>query len=165
MKEFKSREEYEAWKKERMQGVKEGNIEQRPDASFFKWSLLATTLGAFLLALFLAPVIAVVIVLVAVLYFVASGQKSRLDKMTPQERMQCENSIAWGNLTPNFICPHCQIKGQVYTKSVNQKKGVSGAKATGALLTGGLSLLVTGLSRKEQLTQAHCCNCNTTWHF
>ena len=44
-------------------------------------------------------------------------------------------------------------------------KGISGAKATGAVLTLGWSLLATGLSRKEQATQAHCSNCGSTWDF
>jgi len=49
--------------------------------------------------------------------------------------------------------------------SVKRKKGVSGAKATGAILTLGWSLLATGLSRKEEITQAHCENCQATWDF
>ncbi|MDO8307003.1 MAG: hypothetical protein Q7V58_01430 [Actinomycetota bacterium] len=51
------------------------------------------------------------------------------------------------------------------TKSVKAKKGVSGGKATGAVLTGGISILATGLSRKEKVTEAHCSNCRTTWVF
>ena len=66
---------------------------------------------------------------------------------------------------PALVCPHCQTKGFVHIKSVKRKKGISGAKATGALLTGGLSMLATGLSRKEAMTQAHCDNCNSTWDF
>ena len=64
-----------------------------------------------------------------------------------------------------MVCPHCQKKGTVTTKIIKRKKGVSGAKATGAILTLGWSLLVTGLSRKEEETQAHCTACGTTWHF
>lgn len=75
------------------------------------------------------------------------------------------NHTEWGQINSAFVCPHCQIKGSVNTKLVKRKKGVSGAKATGALLTGGISLLVTGLSRKEDMTQAHCQNCNCTWEF
>jgi hypothetical protein len=48
---------------------------------------------------------------------------------------------------------------------VSRKAGISGGKATGAILTGGLSLLATGLSRKERLTEAHCDNCGSTWTF
>lgn len=64
-----------------------------------------------------------------------------------------------------MICPHCQTKGSVSTKSITQKKGVSGGKATAAIMTGGISMLATGLSRKEQATEAHCSRCGATWRF
>lgn len=64
-----------------------------------------------------------------------------------------------------LVCPHCQSRGSVTTKTVKRKKGVSGAKATGAILTLGWSLLATGLSRTEQETEAHCMSCGATWHF
>lgn len=75
------------------------------------------------------------------------------------------NVKLWGDHNSSMICPHCQTKGQIHTKAVTLKKGLSGAKATGALLTGGLSMLATGLSRKENCTQAHCTKCNSTWFF
>jgi hypothetical protein len=71
----------------------------------------------------------------------------------------------YGNLNPVMICPHCREKGHTRTKEVKRKKGVSGAKVTGAILTFGVSMLATGLSRKEGLTQAHCDNCGATWDF
>lgn len=64
-----------------------------------------------------------------------------------------------------IVCPHCQTQGSVSTKQVKQKVGVSGGKATAAVLTGGISLLGTGLSRKQQVTQAHCGNCGSTWAY
>lgn len=67
--------------------------------------------------------------------------------------------------TAAMVCPHCQAKGTVATKHVKQKKGVSGGKATAAVLTGGFSMLATGLSRKEKVTEAHCSNCGSTWYF
>ena len=70
-----------------------------------------------------------------------------------------------GDPNPHIICPHCQQKGEVRTKPVEQKTGISGGKATAAVLTGGFSLLATGLSRKQQMTEAHCMNCNSTWRF
>ena len=70
-----------------------------------------------------------------------------------------------GALSEHMICPHCQTKGRVLTKPIQRKAGISGGKATGAILTGGVSLLATGLSRKEALTEAHCLNCSSTWHF
>jgi hypothetical protein len=82
-------------------------------------------------------------------------------RMTPEQRAQVE----WGDLNEHLICPHCQSKGTVRTKGVKRKKGISGAKATGALLTAGVSILATGLSRKESETCAHCMTCGSTWHF
>jgi hypothetical protein len=70
-----------------------------------------------------------------------------------------------GRINPAMLCPHCQTRGSVYTKAIIQKKGVSGGKATAAVLTAGFSLLATGLSRKEHLTQAQCANCRNTWRF
>lgn len=64
-----------------------------------------------------------------------------------------------------IICPHCQFRGFVKTTPVLRKKGVSGGKATAALLTGGISLLAVGLSRKEAETEAHCSNCGSRWHY
>ena len=64
-----------------------------------------------------------------------------------------------------LVCPHCQSEGTVRTKQVMQKRGISGGKATAAVLTGGVSLLATGLSRKETCTEAHCSRCGSTWRF
>lgn len=65
----------------------------------------------------------------------------------------------------SMLCPHCQARGSVTTKKVKRKKGISGAKATGAIFTLGWSLLATGLSRKEEETEAHCNACGATWHY
>lgn len=80
---------------------------------------------------------------------------------TPEQR----DESLYGFINSAMLCPHCQTIGKVRTKNVTQKKGVSGGKATAALLTGGVSLLATGLSRKENSTQAHCTNCRNTWFF
>ena len=71
----------------------------------------------------------------------------------------------YGSLNEAMMCPHCQTNGKIRTKHVVQKKGVSGGKAVAGILTGGISLLAVGLSRKEGVTQAHCDNCNNTWVF
>ena len=73
--------------------------------------------------------------------------------------------IEHGQLNPQIICLQCQKSGFVHTKFIDKKVGISGAKATGAILTGGLSLLATGLSRKDDFTKAYCSNCNSTWLF
>jgi hypothetical protein len=75
------------------------------------------------------------------------------------------DKMAHGPQNPKLLCQHCGEKGHVHTKSVRTKAGVSGGKATAALLTGGISLFAVGLSRKQSLTEAWCGNCSSTWHF
>ena len=70
-----------------------------------------------------------------------------------------------GHKNVEMVCPHCDTRGEVRTKSKQVKKGVSGGKAAGAILTGGVSLLATGLSRREGMTEAHCGNCHNKWMF
>lgn len=62
-----------------------------------------------------------------------------------------------------LLCPHCQTRGSVEARAVAKGQGISGGKATGALLTGGISMLFTGLSRNQQVRRLHCRNCGTTW--
>lgn len=99
-------------------------------------------------------------------------EQEALSKMSQEERdayfAKKRNAAAvrtWGSLNPNMICPHCQTRGRVRTASVKLKRGISGGKATAAVLTGGVSILATGLSRKEATTRAHCDKCSSTWHF
>jgi hypothetical protein len=66
---------------------------------------------------------------------------------------------------PVLICPHCATKGHVRTRQVKMKQGIDGGKAAAAWLTGGASVLFTGLSRREKKTQARCGQCKSTWHF
>lgn len=61
------------------------------------------------------------------------------------------------------ICPHCHEAGGVSRRLVRRKRGISGGKATGAVLTGGVSMLATGLSRKEDVTNLSCSNCGMSW--
>jgi hypothetical protein len=73
--------------------------------------------------------------------------------------------LKYGAVNSQIICTHCQIKGMVRTMPVQRKAGISGTKASAAVLTGGMSVLATGLSRKTTVTQAHCDNCGSTWSF
>jgi hypothetical protein len=70
-----------------------------------------------------------------------------------------------GDVNFQMTCPHCNYKGKIHTRRFAQKKGISGGKATAALFTGGVSMLATGLSRKELATHAYCDNCKNTWVF
>jgi len=72
---------------------------------------------------------------------------------------------AYGAVNPQLVCPHCGVAGQVRAKSAKAKQGISGGKATGALLTGGVSILATGLSRKQRVTQCRCGNCLTSYQI
>lgn len=72
---------------------------------------------------------------------------------------------AHGSVSEKIVCSQCGEKGYVHTRKVSKKAGVSGGKATAALLTIGLSLFVTGLSRSEKLTKAYCGNCESQWFF
>lgn len=79
--------------------------------------------------------------------------------------MSGRGKVAGSSAKAQMVCPHCQTKGTVATKQVKVKQGISGGKATGAVLTAGFSILATGLSRKQTVTEAHCRNCGMTWHF
>ena len=73
--------------------------------------------------------------------------------------------IAKSEMEKQMICPYCQTKGSVTTQKIKQKTGIHGGKATAALLTCGISLLGTGLSRKQKITQANCSNCGSVYTF
>lgn len=106
------------------------------------------------------------ILLGACLFVIAVALKRRkLAAMSPEEREAPRLTRQHGPINPAMICPHCHEKGKVRTTQVDRKKGISGAKATGAILTAGVSVLATGLSRKERLTRAYCGNCANMWEF
>lgn len=115
--------------------------------------------------------IGVVVVAVGIIIAVQIEQQ-KLAAMSPAEReryllekQEAQLTAQWGPLNPVMVCPHCQVQGKIRTKPIIQKKGISGGKATAAVITGGLSVLATGLSRKENATQVFCGNCNNTWVF
>jgi hypothetical protein len=64
-----------------------------------------------------------------------------------------------------IVCAHCHRSGCIMTSIVERKVGVSGGKATAAILTGGVSLLATGLARKELATQIRCSNCQSVYYM
>lgn len=68
-----------------------------------------------------------------------------------------------GPINPELVCPHCHTRGRVHTSQVKVKAGISGPKATAAVLTSGASLIATGLSKKEHAVRATCDNCNMQW--
>lgn len=99
--------------------------------------------------------------------FLENEKKLIEGKQKEDEERACAGREQWdhGALNPAMVCPHCAIKGKVRTMRVTEKRGVSGGKATAALLTGGFSMLLIGLSRKEKGTRAYCGNCKNQWIF
>jgi hypothetical protein len=76
-----------------------------------------------------------------------------------------DEKLAKAKCDAQIVCLHCQTRGFVTTEKVQVKKGIHGGKATAALLTGGATMLATGLSQHDQMTQATCSNCGSTWRF
>jgi hypothetical protein len=113
------------------------------------WGLLAISIGLLLVVAIIGAI----------------KEQRRIALIHPDQRSQQLLTQQWGNLNPKMICPHCQCTGSVRTKPTSQKKGISGGKVTAAVLTAGISILATGLSRKENLTQAFCSNCQNRWFF
>ena len=126
----------------------------------------------------------VVIILVFVFFFLwdknkKEARRQKLSAMSPDERAAYDAQrqkaaaqnrmaaarMAHGPLNSAMVCPHCQQQGGVRTKKIDRKRGISGGKATAALLTGGVSMLATGLSRKEHITRARCTKCGNGWDF
>lgn len=117
-------------------------------------------------------IIAIVIVVLVFILIAWSDEKQKKYKMSPLELSEYEKKkrdnlegFLHGAIVGSFICPFCQNTNCVRIKRIEKKTGISGGKATGALLTGGVSLLVTGLSKKEKVTEAYCSKCKQTWHF
>jgi uncharacterized membrane protein YhaH (DUF805 family) len=87
----------------------------------------------------------------------SSGLKNSLSKIQKNlEDMKAENARAMASI----ICPFCQTKGSVTTK---KKNDTSGVKATGAVLTLGMSVMLTGLHKHSTRIEANCSQCKTTW--
>ena len=62
-----------------------------------------------------------------------------------------------------IVCPHCQTRGHVTVKLVTRSAGISGGKAAGAVMTGGLSVGATGLSKNVPTRELTCGNCKMKW--
>ena len=67
---------------------------------------------------------------------------ARLPPLGTSPKLRLGHGMALG-----YVCPHCSLQGGVYCMESSSKKGFSTSKATSALLTGGVSLLFTGLAK------------------
>jgi hypothetical protein len=81
---------------------------------------------------------------------------------------------------PEMICPHCQAKGQITTKTVKRKAGLDGGKVVGFLIGLAASFIFLGVTvailwiclgvfasftLKKKATEANCQNCKAVWSF
>ena len=113
-----------------------------------------------------------IVVIIVFAIFVHKFDKEEFAKMSPQEREKHYSEqtakqleAKWGSINPSMVCPHCNEKGKIHTKSVKRKQRIHPGKTTAAVLTGEPSMLGTELSRKKGITQAYCGNCHNTWDF
>lgn len=63
-----------------------------------------------------------------------------------------------GTVSSQIICPHCQVKGQVYKKLgvARRENTTDTTNLTAAILSGTKTTV-------RKVTQLHCVNCHTTW--
>ena len=94
-----------------------------------------------------------------ILMFVGIVACASLSRESEEERLSREH----GPINSELVCTHCQSKGTVRTKKTEQTKGIHGGKAAGAVMTGGLSILATGISRHEKTTKCRCDHCKMEW--
>jgi hypothetical protein len=86
-------------------------------------------------------------------------------KASSEEIEREEKALVKRQLDAKIICRQCQERGYVTTQQVMERAGIHGGKATAAILTGGVSMLATGLSNEVGRTQTTCSNCGSTWRF
>lgn len=63
-----------------------------------------------------------------------------------------------------IICKSCGLRGNCTAKRVQRKNGIDGTKASAAVLTGGTSILFTGLSERHDSTQIKCRACRAVYY-
>lgn len=68
-----------------------------------------------------------------------------------------------GVVRPALICPHCRTAGRVVVGIDQRKAGVSAGKVAGALVTSGVSLAATGVSRRQRVQTCRCGACGMSW--
>lgn len=100
-----------------------------------------------------------------------SEEQRKLDVMRMKSELEIQRlkdkteKAIRDNPTLALVCPHCQTRGRVTTRAVSVKTGFSTGKASFAVVTLGFSTLLTGLAKKEFVTEAHCDACGSTWRY
>ena len=83
--------------------------------------------------------------------------------LSPEEGVPHELGASGAASTKEMVCPHCQTKGSVTTRKVLSRPSAAGDVGALAILTAGLSLLGSWLSRQQAVTQAWCGHCGVSW--
>lgn len=102
----------------------------------------------------MTPEIYIVLAIAFVLWIIALIYRTRREIISQNAHLTLEAKI---------ICPHCHTRSHVHTQPITRKLGISGGKMAAAIVTGGLSIFIAGLSRVGKATHAHCTNCGSTW--
>ena len=101
----------------------------------------------------------------------AKELEEMIEKMSPDERAAYDKRIEadrleketeaflflYGQVSPELICPHCQKKGSVHSKSYTKSNVIKG-KVGGVLKTD------INMSQVESGVQRFCRNCGTKWN-
>lgn len=111
----------------------------------------------------LADVVLLVFCAVLFVAVIVAGIISAINYSKPDPKTGVSPAQVNARQQAQVICPHCHNRGGVTWREVKRKQGISGAKATGAVLTGGLSVVATGLSRKGYVRACSCHNCGMKW--
>jgi len=89
---------------------------------------------------------------------------------TEEEREQAKIEIEkiqyrarYGIVNSKLKCKYCEEVGSVHYRRVYKKTGFSTGKAVAGLITGGTSILATGLAKKEGVAKFYCGNCEMSW--
>ena len=87
-------------------------------------------------------------------------ERAAYDKKIEADRIKNENEaflFLHGQVSPELICAHCQMKGAVHSKSYTKSKVVKGK-------FGGILKTDINMSQVESGVQRFCRNCGTKWN-
>lgn len=87
-------------------------------------------------------------------------ERAAYDKKIEDDRLRRENEaflFLHGQVNPELICPHCQKKGNVHSKSYVKNKVVKGK-------VGGILKTDINMSQAESGVERCCNNCGSQWN-
>lgn len=79
--------------------------------------------------------------------------KKRISEQQTKIMEEGRRNLDLGCINPNLVCPHCQTKGHVRSKSAEEITRTKVVPVVG-----------NTIQAKKKVTQMHCDNCATTWN-